>query len=109
MLVDRARLLRGISVFYIAMHVACLQCPSTGKRSQGSFFRDARMAIRIVAARKVVPFNDFLTFLDEWWQTAGGADASSVKIYAHPVALVQECLSCLQHRAPVLLCSFSQS
>lgn len=39
----------------------------------------------------VVPFNDFLTFLDEWWQTAGGADASSVKIYANYMGFPRCC------------------
>ncbi|CAE6915841.1 NLRC3 [Symbiodinium sp. CCMP2456] len=42
-------------------------------------------------AMHVVPFNDFLTFLDEWWQTAGGADASSVKIYANYMGFPRCC------------------
>ncbi|CAE7378525.1 unnamed protein product [Symbiodinium natans] len=42
-------------------------------------------------AMHVIPFNDFLTFLDEWWQPAGGPDATPVKIYSNYMGFVRCC------------------
>ena len=93
-LVDRASTVMRYQRILHCNACRLLAMSKQGQAKSGMICFDARMATKIAVAGKVVPFNDFLTFLDEWWQTADGADTSSVKIYAHPVALVQEWLSC---------------